>query len=108
MGCCIVELRIRLIALILPFICPFFLSFWVKFVSQFSQELFKLESSNMKYIFRMSHRIVGSRPRLIALILLLLSIFPYFTFTLKICVRVFSGRFEARILELGIQMDAEL
>ena len=47
---CIVGSRIGLLALILPFICPFFLSFRAKFVSQLSQELYKVESSNMVYI----------------------------------------------------------
>ena len=41
----------RLIALILPFICPFFSLFKAKFVSQFSQELCKLQSTNMVYIY---------------------------------------------------------
>ena len=36
-----------------------FLSFTAKFVSQFSPELCKLESSNMVYICRMSDYIVG-------------------------------------------------
>ena len=48
------RLRIDFLALILPFICPFFLSFKAKFVSQFSPELCKLESSNVVNICRMS------------------------------------------------------
>ena len=39
-----------------------FLSFKAKFVSQFSPELRKLESSNMIYICRMSDCTVGFRP----------------------------------------------
>ena len=48
-----------------------FLSFKTKFVSQFSPELCKLESSNMVYICRMSYCIVGLRLRVMALIFLL-------------------------------------
>ena len=47
-----------------------FLSFKAKFVSQFSPELFKLESSNMVYIYRMNDCIVGLRIWVTALILL--------------------------------------
>ena len=75
---CIVRLRIRLFAHILPFICPFFLSFTAKFVSQFSPELCKLESSNMVYICRMSDYIVGLRPRVMALIFLFFIQFAFF------------------------------
>ena len=50
-----------------------------KFVSQFSPELCKLESSNMVYIYRMSDYIVGLRLRVMALILLFLSIFLSFS-----------------------------
>ena len=71
-------LRIELLALILSFICPFFLSLKAKFVSQFSVELCKLESSNMVYICRMSDCIVGLRLRVMALIFLFLSIFLSF------------------------------
>ena len=71
-------LRIRLLALILPFICPFCLSFMAKFVSLFSLELCKLELSNVVYICRMSDCIVGWRLRVIALIFLFLSIFLSF------------------------------
>ena len=45
-----------------------FLSFTAKFVSQFSQELCKLESSNMVYICRMSDCIMELRLRVMALI----------------------------------------
>ena len=45
-----------------------FLSFKAKFVSQFTLELCKLESSNMVYVFRMSNCIVGLRLRIMALI----------------------------------------
>ena len=55
-----------------------FLSFKAKFVSQFSLELCKLESSNMIYILRMSDCIVGLRLRVMALIFLFLSIFLSF------------------------------
>ena len=58
-SCFLVGLRTRLIAYILLFIYPFFLSFQAKFVSQFPQELCKVESSNMVYICRMSNCIVG-------------------------------------------------
>ena len=49
-----------------------FLSFKAKFVSQFSQELCKLESSNMVYICRMSDCIVGLRLMRIGLLALIL------------------------------------
>ena len=52
-----------------------FLSFHGKFVSQFSQELLKLESSTLVSICRVSDCIMGSRLKVIALILLFLSIF---------------------------------
>ena len=55
-----------------------FLSFMAKFVSQFSQELYKLESSNMVNICRMSDCIVGLRLRVMALFFLFLSIFLSF------------------------------
>ena len=55
-----------------------FLSFKAKFVSQFSPELCKLESSNVVYICRMSHCIVGFRLRVMVLIFLFLSIFLSF------------------------------
>ena len=55
-----------------------FLSFKAKFVSKFSLELCKLESSNMVYICRMSDCIVGLRLRVMALNFLFLSIFLSF------------------------------
>ena len=47
MTCCIVGLRFGLIILLFVFS---FLSFKAKFVSQCSQELYKLASSNIMYI----------------------------------------------------------
>ena len=47
-------------------------------MTQFSQELYKVESSNMVYIRRMSDCIVGLRLRVLALIFLFLSIFLSF------------------------------
>ena len=102
-------LRIGLLSLILSFI-PFSV-FKAKFVSQFSLELCKLESSNMVYICRMSACIVGLRLRVMAFIFLFLSVFflsLYYMLTLKICVGVFSETFKARMLKLGIHMDNEL
>ena len=55
-----------------------FLSFKAKFVSLFSLELCKLESSNMVYICRMSYCIIGLRLRVMALVFLFLSIFLSF------------------------------
>ena len=55
------------------------LSLKAKFVSQFSPGLCKLESSNMVYICRMSHYIVGLRLRVMAHIFLFLSIFLSFS-----------------------------
>ena len=55
-----------------------FLSFKAKFVSLFSPELCKLESSNMLYICRMSDCIVGLRLRVMAPIFLFLSVFLSF------------------------------
>ena len=55
-----------------------FLSFKAKFVSLFSAELCKLESSSMVYICRMSDCIVGLKLRVMALIFLYLSIFLSF------------------------------
>ena len=53
----------------------FFLSFKAKFVSQFSLELCKLESSNVVNICRISDCIAGLRLRVMAFIFLFLSIF---------------------------------
>ena len=61
---------------------PLVLSFMAKFVSQFSLELCKLESSNMVYICRMSDCIVGLRLRVMAFIFCIFihfSFFPYIT-----------------------------
>ena len=57
-----------------------FLSFTAKFLSQYSSELCKLESSNMVYIHvsRMSDYIVGLRLTVMALIFLFLSVFLSF------------------------------
>ena len=55
-----------------------FLSFTAKFVSQFSPELCRLESSNVVYICRMCDCIVRLRLRVIALIFLFISIFLTF------------------------------
>ena len=55
-----------------------FLSFKANFVSLFSLELCKLESSNVVYICRMSDCIVGLRLRIMAHIFLFLSIFLSF------------------------------
>ena len=60
----------------------FFLSFKAKYVSLFSPELCKLESSNVVYMCRMSDCIVGLRFRVMALIFLFsiqFSFFPYIT-----------------------------
>ena len=88
------------------------LSFKAKFVSQFSQELCKLESSKMVYICRMSDCIVGLRLRVMALIFSIFHLFFFLSLynmlTFKICVRVFSGTFKARMLKLVIHMDNEL
>ena len=65
-----------------------FLSFEAKFVSQFSPELCKLESSNMIYVCRMSDCI-----KVMAFIFLFLSIFflsLYYMLTLKIFMLDFS------------------
>ena len=45
-----------------------FLSSRAKFVSQFSQELYKLESSNMVYICRLSDCIVDCLPSILSLL----------------------------------------
>ena len=55
-----------------------YLSLKAKFVSLFSPELCKLESSNVIYICRMSDYIVGWRLRIMALIFLFSSIFLSF------------------------------
>ena len=89
-----------------------FLSFKSKYVSQFSPELCKLESSNMVNICRMSDCNVGLRLRVIAFIFLFLSIFLSFAILhvniKSFYVGIFSGTFKARILKLGIHRDNEL
>ena len=80
-------------------------------MSQFSQELLKLESPTLFNICRMSDCVIGLRLRVMALILLFYSfffLFLFYMFTLKICVTVFSGSTETRTFELGIHMDDEL
>ena len=57
-----------------------FLSFKAKFVSLFSPELCKLETSNKVYICRMSDCIVGLRLRIMALICLFLSFFSFYPY----------------------------
>ena len=72
-----------------------FLSFKAKFVSRFSQELFKLESSIMECLCKMNDHIMELRNKLIALFLVFLSICLYFQFhmlTLKICTS-FLGKY---------------
>ena len=66
-----------------------FLSFTAKFVSQFSLEVCKLESSNMVYICRMSDYIVGLRLRVMAPIFLYLSLFLSFSL-LHVNIKNFS------------------
>ena len=85
------ALRIKLIAFILSLFFRFSV-FKAKFVSQFSQELCKLESSNMVYTYRMSYWIVGLRRGVIAYIFPFLSILLSFRIlhvNIKICVTVF-------------------
>ena len=55
-----------------------YLSFKAKFVSQFPPELWKLESSNVVYICKMSDCILGLRLRVMTFIFLFLSIFLSF------------------------------
>ena len=85
-----------------------FLSFKAKYVSLFSPELCKLESSNMVYLCRMSDCILGLRLRVMALIFLFFLLSLYYMLTLKLYVGVFSEIFKARMLKLGIHMDNEL
>ena len=70
-----------------------FLSFRAKFLSQFSLELCKLESSNMVYICSMSDCIVGLRLRVMAHIFQFFIHFSfpiYYMLTLKIFMLEFS------------------
>ena len=57
-----------------------FLSFQAKFVSRFSQELCKVESSNWVYILRMSDCIVGLRLGVMDIILLFFIHFHFFPY----------------------------
>ena len=57
-----------------------FLSFKAKFVSQFSPERRKLESSSMVYICRMGYCIVGLRLRVMAIIFLFFIHFSFFLY----------------------------
>ena len=85
-----------------------FLSFMAKFVSHFSLELCKLESSNMVDICRMSDCIVRLRLRVMALIFLFFSsiflTFPKLQVNIKNSCQSFSGTFKARMLKLCIHM----
>ena len=74
-------------------------SFKAKFVSQFSPELCKLESSNMVYIRRMGDCIVGLRVRVMALIFLFLSIFLSFPI-LHVNIKIFLLEFSQEFLKL--------
>ena len=79
-------------------------------MSKFSQELCKLQSSNVAYIWRLRDCIAGLRLQLIAIIFQFLIIFQSKLFcmlALKVCVSIFLGTTEARILKLGIHMDKE-
>ena len=49
-------------------------------MSQFSQELFKLESSNMAYIYKMSDWIVGLSLGVMALIFFIIIYFSFFPY----------------------------
>ena len=80
-------------------------------MSQFSHELYKLESSNMVYICRLYDCIVGLRLRLIAHVCPFCPLFFFSNcclFALKICITVFCGTIKARTLKLGIRKDNEL
>ena len=82
-----------------------------KFVSLFSLELCKLESSNMVHICRMNDCIVGLRLRVMALIFLFLSFlsFPILHVNIKnLCQSFLRKTFKARMLKLGIHIDNEL
>ena len=71
-----------------------FLSSKAKFVSQFSLELCKLESSNMVYICRISECIMGLRLRVMALFYIFTHFFLslYYMLTLKFVLE-FSQEF---------------
>ena len=79
---------------------PLFVHFSVFFYGLICVTVFsgtvQARTSNKVYICRMSDCIVGLRLRVMALILLFLSIFlsfPIYMLTLNICVGVFSGIF---------------
>ena len=82
-----------------------FLSFKAKFVSQFSPELCKPESSNMVYICRMSDCIVMA---LIFFIFQLFFSFPILHVNIKFVRELSVGKFKARMLKHDIHMCNEL
>ena len=74
-----------------------FLSFKAKFVSQFSLELCKLESSNMVYICRMGDCIVGLRLRVMALIFLFF--IHFFSFPIsQVNIKKFVSEFSQELI----------
>ena len=89
--------------------------------SQFSHELCKLQSSNLTCIWRLSNCIIGSRLRLVVLILFFIYLFTYFfffllyfsmfflslcwAFTMKFCVTVFSRTVQTTVFKHGIHME---
>ena len=78
-------------------------------MSQFSQELCKLKSSNLVYPWKMSDCIVQFRLVLIAHVLPFLSIFLSLILSaLKIFVIVFSGAIEARTFKLDAHLENKL
>ena len=79
-----------------------FLSFKANLVSHFPEELCKLESSNMVYICRMSDCIVGLRLRVMALILLLLSVFLSFH-NLHVTINSFLSQFSQEFVKLEFE-----
>ena len=70
-----------------------------KFVSQFSPELCKLESSNIIYICRMSDCIVGLRLRVMAFIFLFFIHFSFFPQNYKLTLK-FMAEFSQEFLKL--------
>ena len=73
------------------FYLSIFQTFKAKFVSQFSLELCKLESSNMVYMCRMSDCIVGLRLRVVAFIF---RFYPLFFLSLYYMLTLISFRVE--------------
>ena len=69
--------RIGHIALKFPLICSFSFHFWAKFVSQASQDLFKLEASNTDYICIMDDSMVGNKTQAHCSLFLFLSMFLF-------------------------------